>query len=131
MMSGRQVLARVHAFKPTAMPRATTDECAVLGGSDFQMYRRGDAEIGAAARDGEGKMYPAWVLRNLMLSKWAREEDFRVRAYSYVLLDDMMDFRIYIDAEGAKYAMTVGLDLGHRLLRRHALSMIWLSSRGL
>ena len=134
--SGHNAMRKIKAFKPNllrAYYRAHPDAAVaklryffslaqVSTVEDRKVSAAADEELGAAARGSDGRLYPAWVLRNKMddLRTAAHPIDPRVECFSYVELGDALDFSISIRPKSVAPYKGLSLPIGSDITARFA-----------
>ena len=91
---------------------------------DVIIYQVAQIELGGAALGSDGKLLPAWQLRDALESAWTNPEnpiDQRVRLLSHVKLDRHLNFAIRIKPIRAKQPRgATPIELGAELILEYA-----------
>lgn len=83
---GIDPMCKQRLFKPVdGAPGAHIDP---MRSTDPQIYHFANNELGPAARDSQGRLFPAWHLRHLIVQKFLRDEDPRLKVHSAVGLEN-------------------------------------------
>ena len=116
LKSGTNCLRKVQCYGPMAMRKYCKQQSQAPHGLYFDIaqlraaqdaivYQAAPIELGDAALGSDGKLLPAWQLRDALESSWTNPKnpiDQRVRFFSHVKLDRHLNFAIRIKPIRAK-----------------------------
>jgi hypothetical protein len=110
LKTGTNCLRRVRCYGPMAIQKYCKEHgqshhnlyshiAQLHNAQDAIIYQAAPIELGDAALGSDGKLLPAWQLRDALESAWTNPEnpiDQRVRSFSHVKLDTHLNFSIRI-----------------------------------